>query len=64
MLLSELMASLTFFRTSLIKKNYHNSKRMSDSFYHRTESSELNLKLGSETYTFGHIGEPCFGIFA
>ena len=44
MLLSEPLASLvTFFRTSLIK-SYHNSQRMSDSFYHITESSELNKK--------------------
>ena len=44
MLLSEPLASLiTFFRTSLIKF-YLNSQRMSDSFYHITELSELNLK--------------------
>ena len=40
MLLSEPLASLiTFFRTSLIKF-YHNMQRMSDYFYHITESSE------------------------
>ena len=44
MLLSEPLASLiTFFRTSLIKF-YHNIQRMSDSFYHITESSELDKK--------------------
>ena len=42
MLLGKPLASLiTFFRTSLIKF-YHNSQRMSGSFYHITESSELN----------------------
>ena len=45
MLLSEPLASLiTFFKTSLIKFDL-NSQRMSDSFYHITESSELNLKI-------------------
>ena len=34
---------LTFFRTSLMKF-YLNSQRMSDSFYHITESSRLYLK--------------------
>ena len=54
MLLSEPLASLiTFFRTSLIKF-YLNSQRMSDSFYHVAESSELDLKKGSKTYAFGH----------
>ena len=39
MLLNEPLAILiTFFRTSLMKF-YHNSQRMSDSFYHITESS-------------------------
>ena len=39
---------------------------MSDSFYHITESSKLNEKKknGSETYSFCHVGQPCFGIFA
>ena len=46
MLLSKPLASLiTFFRTSLIKF-YLNSQRMSDSFYHITES---------KTYSFGHV---------
>ena len=41
MLLSEPLASLiTFFRMSLIKKIL-NSQRMSDSFYHITDLSEL-----------------------
>ena len=45
MLLSEPLANLkTFFRTSLIKF-YHNGQRMLDSFYHITESSELNWKI-------------------
>ena len=45
MLLSEPLASLiTFFRTSLITF-YHNSQRMSDSFFHITESSEINEKI-------------------
>ena len=44
MLFSEPLASLiTFFRTSSIK-SYHNSLRMSDSFYHISESSELKKK--------------------
>ena len=42
MLLTEPLASLkTFFRTSLIKF-YHDSQRMSDSFYQITGSRELN----------------------
>ena len=42
MLLSEPVASLiTFFRTSLIKF-YHNGRQMSDSFFHITESSQLD----------------------
>ena len=47
MLSSETLASLiTFFRTSLMKF-YHNSRRMSDSFHHITESSsEFELKKG------------------
>ena len=61
MLLSEPLASLiTFFKTSLITF-YLNSQRMSDSFYHITESSELNKKKkkkkGSKTYSFGHVLE-------
>ena len=44
MLLSEPLASLmTFFRTSLIKY-FNKGQRMSDSFYHITESRELDLK--------------------
>ena len=44
MLLSEPLASLiTFFKTSLIYF-YPNSQRMSDSFYHITESIEFNWK--------------------
>ena len=44
MLLSDPLASLIkFFRTSLIKF-YHNSQRMSDSFYQITEPSELNKR--------------------
>ena len=44
MLLSEpLVSSIIFFRTSLIGF-YLNNQRMSDSFYHITESSELSLK--------------------
>ena len=42
MLFSKPLASLiTFFKMSLLK-SYHNSQRMSCSFYHITESSELN----------------------
>ena len=45
MLLSEpLASSITCIRTSIIKF-YQNSQRMSDSFYHITESSELNGKV-------------------
>ena len=45
MLLSEPLASLImFFRTSVIQF-YHNSQRMSDSFYHITESNESNKKI-------------------
>ena len=63
MILSEPLVSLmTLFRTSLIKF-YHSSQRMSDSFYHITESSELNLKKGFISYTFRHVGQPCFRIF-
>ena len=60
MLKSEPLASLiTFFRTSLIKF-YLNSQRMSDSFCHITELSELNRKTGVQNI----LGWPCFGIFA
>ena len=42
MLLSEpLASSITFFRTSVVKFDL-NSQRMSNSFYHMTESSESN----------------------
>ena len=45
MLLSEPLASLiTFFRTGF-KQFYHKTQRMSDSFYHITESSKLNGKI-------------------
>ena len=45
MLLSEPLTSLiTFFKT-ILTKFYHNSQRMSDSFYHITESSELDCKI-------------------
>ena len=37
---------------------YHNSQRMSDSFYHIIESRELNFKVWSTTYSFGHLGQP------
>ena len=48
MLLSEPLP--TFFRTSLIKF-YLNNQQMSDSFYHITESSELNYKSkGQDDY--------------
>ena len=63
MLFSEPLANLiTFFRTSLIKF-YHNSQRMSDSFYQITEPNELNYKIRfKKTYSFGHVhvGKPCF----
>ena len=60
MLLSEPLASLkTFFKMSLIKF-YHKSQRMSDSFYHITESSELNWKIRVQNIVIW----PCFGIFA
>ena len=42
MLLSEPLASLITFFQNEFSKFYLNSKRMSDSFYHITESSELN----------------------
>ena len=37
---------------------------MSDSFYHITESSELNGGggKGSKTYSFNHVGQPCFSV--
>ena len=41
MLLCKSLSLTTFFWTSLIKF-YHNSQRMSDSFYHITESRKLN----------------------
>ena len=65
MLLSGPLASLiTFFKTSLIKF-YLNSQRMSDIFYYITELSELNWNIEeSKTYSFGHVGRPCFRIFA
>ena len=45
MLLREPFASLiTSFRTGLIKF-YHNSQRMSDFFYHITETTELNKEI-------------------
>ena len=45
MLLSGPLASLiTFSRTNLIKV-YHNSQRMPDHLYHKTESSELNWRI-------------------
>ena len=66
MLLSAPLASLiTFFRTCFIKF-YHNSQRMSDSFYHITEFS-VRIKLEnkeSKTYSFGHVGQSYFRIFA
>ena len=44
MLLSEPLASLiTYFRTSLIK-SYHNSQRITDSFYHMTESKKMRVQ--------------------
>ena len=59
MLLSEPLASLiTFFRTSFIKF-YLNSQRISDSFYHITELSELNWKIKVQDILIW----PCFGIF-
>ena len=60
MLLSEPLASLiTFFRTTLIKL-YHNSPQMPDSFYHITESSDLDLKIRVQNI----LNWPCFLIFA
>ena len=51
MLLSGPLESLiTFFRTSLIKF-YHKSQRMSDSFYHITEPSEIELKNKGPKHT-------------
>ena len=41
---------IAFFRTSLIKF-YLNSQRMSDSFYHITESSESNCKNKGAKHT-------------
>ena len=64
MLFREPLESLIMlFRTSLIKILSQRS-RMSDSFYHITESSELNKKYGSNSYSFDHVGQSCFGIFA
>ena len=61
MLLRERLASLiTIFRTSLIKF-YHNSRRISDSFYHITESIKLNVSKGPK---HTHVSQPCFRIFA
>ena len=42
MLLSEPVASLITILRMILIKFYHNSQRMSDSFYHITELSELN----------------------
>ena len=39
-----LASSIKFFQDELIKF-YHNSQRMSDSFYHITESSELKMRF-------------------
>ena len=44
------------------KKKYNNNQRMSGSFYHITESSELNWEIGVEIYSFGHVDQPCFRI--
>ena len=35
---------------------------MSDSFYHITEPSELNKINKVQTYSFSHVGQPCFEI--
>ena len=44
MLLNEPLASLiSYFRTSLIK-SYHNSQRITDSFYHMTESKQMRVQ--------------------
>ena len=60
MLLSEPLASLiTFFMTSLIKF-HRNSQQISDSFYHITESSDLEKTV--KTYSFGNVGQPCLGL--
>ena len=45
---------LTVNRASLVQF-YLNSKRMSDSFYHITESRELNLKNKVPFHTHGAI---------
>ena len=59
MLLSEPFDELYyFFKMSLIKF-YLNSQRMSDSFYHITELSELNWKIGVQNIFIW----PCFAIF-
>ena len=44
MLLSEHFASLITVFQEEFKKKYLNSQRMSDIFYHKNESSELNKK--------------------
>ena len=36
---------------------------MTYSFYHINESSVLNEKYGSKTYSFDHVGQPCLGLF-
>ena len=59
MFLSKPLASLiTFFRMSL-RKFYHNCQRMSDSFYHITESGELQKNKGPKHTC---VGQLCFGI--
>ena len=50
------------FKTSLIK-NYLNSQRMSDAFYHTTESSELK-KRNKIIIVINIFIWLCFGIFA
>ena len=60
MLLSEPLAGLiTFFQDEFNKKNYHNSQRMSDSFYDITESSELNKEKKKKKVQKIPI-RPCF----
>ena len=61
MFLSEPFASLIKnFQDEFDKNFYLNSQRMSDSVYHITESSELNLKRWVQNMLIW----PCFGIFA
>ena len=51
MLLSEPLATLlTFFKTSFMKF-YLNNQGTSDSFYHITESRELNIKNKGKKHT-------------